>query len=79
MKSYSQLISDVQLTLPRNSIEYYRDNWGYTALDSLMGVYVVEQLKSYWPFSSLDNEITFKDTFKAEGIVESIALILTKA
>ncbi len=31
--------------------EYYRRNWGYTSLDSLVGAYKIQQLKSHWPFA----------------------------
>ncbi len=52
---------------------YYRQNWGYTALDSLVGEYKIKQLKSYWPFTKLDSKITFRDTFKTSGLVDSLA------
>ncbi|MFO7670157.1 MAG: hypothetical protein R6W31_10900 [Bacteroidales bacterium] len=53
--------------------EYYRRNWGYTALDSLVGAFKIEQLKSHWPFTSLDGEYTFRDTFKTSGLIDSLA------
>ncbi len=56
--------------------EYYRNNWGYTALDSLIGVYKIEHLKAYWPFSSLDAGISFRDTFQTHGLVDSLAFSL---
>ena len=58
--------------------EFYRSNWGYTALDSLIGTFKIENLKSYWPFTSLDTEIAFRDTFQTYGFVDSLAFsILT--
>lgn len=60
------------------SKQYYRQNWAYTSLDSLIGVYTINQVKSYWPFTSLDNKISFSDTFKAQGIVDSLAFLFLK-
>lgn len=56
--------------------EFYRNNWAYTPLDSLIGVYKIEHLKSHWPFTSLEAEITFRDTFQASGLVDSLAFSL---
>jgi len=53
--------------------EYYKKNWGYTALDSLIGEYRVKQLKSYWPFTSLENNTTFRDIYKPNSIIDSLA------
>lgn len=58
--------------------DFYRDNWAYTDMDSLIGVYKIKHLKSDWPFSPLGNEITFRDTFQASGLLDSLAFsILT--
>jgi len=58
--------------------EFYRHNWGYTLLDSLIGTYKIEHLKSYWPFTPMDAGISFRDTFHVSGIVDSLAFsILT--
>ncbi len=56
--------------------EYYRRNWGFTALDSLVGAYKIEQLKSYWPFASLDVQLTFRDTFSTSGFIDSLAFTI---
>jgi len=56
--------------------EYYRQNWGYTQLDSLIGDFKIRQLKSNWPFASLEAEITFRDTFKTTGMVDSLAFTM---
>lgn len=55
---------------------YYRRNWAYTPLDSLVGAYKIEQLKSYWPFTSLEVEQTFRDTFKTSGLIDSLAFTI---
>ena len=60
------------------SSAFYRQNWSYTTLDSLIGIYRIEQLKSDWPFSPIGNEITFRDTFQVSGLMDSLAFsILT--
>ena len=53
--------------------EYYRRNWGYSALDSIIGDFKVRQLMSYWPYKSLENEVRFRDVFKPEGTIEKFA------
>ncbi len=72
----SDLIDKAPNPLTTRTKEYYRRNWGYTTLDSLIGVYKVKQLKSYWPFASIDTKITFRDTFKTSGLVDSLAFTI---
>ena len=55
---------------------YYRRNWAYTTLDSLAGAFKIEQLKSYWPFTSLEVDQTFRDTFSPSGIIDSLAFTI---
>lgn len=69
----SKLIEDAPDPVWMKSADYYRTNWGYTALDSLIGDFKVRQLKSYWPYTALENEVRFRDAFKPEGIVETTA------
>jgi lysophospholipase L1-like esterase len=74
----SKIIETAPNPLTVKTKEYYRHNWAYTALDSLVGVYKIKQLKSYWPFASLDIKVTFRDTFKTSGMIDSLAFsILT--
>lgn len=54
----------------------YKRNWGYTALDSLSGSYKVKQLKSYWPFTALSTEKTFRDKYKPKDKIDSLAFSL---
>ena len=72
----SGLIASSPNPLTAKTKEYYRHNWGYTALDSLVGDYKVKQLKSYWPFTSLNTDVTFRDTFKTSGIIDSLAFTM---
>jgi lysophospholipase L1-like esterase len=76
----SKIIETAPNPLTVKTKEYYRHNWAYTYLDSLVGVYKIKQLKSYWPFASLDAKVTFRDTFKTSGMVDSLAFsILTNS
>jgi tetratricopeptide (TPR) repeat protein len=69
----SKLIGSAPDPLTVRPKEYYRHNWAYTALDSLAGEYKIKQLKSYWPFTSINTDITFRDTFKTSGMIDSLA------
>jgi tetratricopeptide (TPR) repeat protein len=55
------------------NLESYKTNWGYTVLDSLIGEYRIKQLKSYWPFASLESTVTFRDTHKVTSVIDSLA------
>ncbi len=69
---------DTTHTIPAS---FYRVNWPYTELDSLIGFYKVNQLKSYWPFTSVDESLTFRDKHKISGLLDSLAfqVIATKS
>jgi len=69
----SGLIGEAPKPTSGKGLEYYRKTWGYTALDSLIGDFKVRQLKSYWPYKALENEVRFRDQFKPDGTVETIA------
>ena len=71
--------AELQLDLPNlKSKEYYRYNWDYTDLDSLIAAYKIEYLKSHWPFVSLGEDNVFLNTFQASGVLDSLAFsILT--
>lgn len=67
---------------PSNPISknFYRSNWDYTELDSLMGHFKIEYLKSHWPFVPLEAKFNFRDTFRTSGFLDSLAFsILTDA
>jgi len=74
----SALIQPVSDPYSVKTKEYYRNSWAYTRLDSLVGAYKIEQLKSHWPFTSLDVEYTFRDTFRTSGLIDSLAFIILK-
>jgi tetratricopeptide (TPR) repeat protein/lysophospholipase L1-like esterase len=70
----SKLIGDhVDPVYFKNS-DYYKKNWAYTDLDSLIAVHKINSLRSYWPFKPLDNSSPdYLDTYKPESKVDSLA------
>ncbi len=75
---YSGIVNTIETDapgVPDNSPDkaYHRYNWCYTDLDSLIGVYKIEHLKSSWPFSELGDENAFRDTFQVSGFMDSLA------
>lgn len=80
---YSSIVNSAHandLEDPRylKSKEYYRHNWEYTDLDSLIGTYKIEYLKSHWPFAQLGEDNVFLNTFRSTGVQDSLAFsILT--
>jgi tetratricopeptide (TPR) repeat protein len=71
--------------LPGNIIEvyykksdYYKKNWGYTQLDSLVAQYKINNLMSYWPFQSSDNKSHFLANYKPNSFLDSVAIKLLK-
>jgi tetratricopeptide (TPR) repeat protein len=52
---------------------YYRDNWGFTALDSLIGDLNVKFLMAGWPFQPENTRNTFAETYRYNGMVDSMA------
>jgi tetratricopeptide (TPR) repeat protein len=53
--------------------EFYRNNWGFTELDSLIGDLKIKMLKSGWPFIP-GNEINiFMSTYKPKNLIDSLA------
>ncbi|HER08939.1 MAG TPA: hypothetical protein ENO20_08530 [Bacteroides sp.] len=54
--------------------EYYRLNWGYTALDSLLAHHRVANLKAHWPFVPIDaNTPDYRLTYRPRSGTDSIA------
>lgn len=70
----SELIDSKPDSSLLKATNYYKLNWGYTVLDSLIGVHKVNQLKTNWPFVSSDyNGKTYRDMYKPNTIVDSLA------
>ncbi|MBA7519720.1 hypothetical protein ES705_11807 [subsurface metagenome] len=76
----SKLIGEKSDPLYYKNSAYYKRNWGYTALDSLVGVHKVNSLRSYWPFQPLDNPLSldYLDTYKPASFVDSLAFEVFK-
>ena len=56
----------------------YRNQWGYTELDSLIAEIRIKHLKAGWPFQSETTVNTFWSTYKPAGIVDSLAFLCVK-
>ncbi len=56
------------------SPEYYKTNWGYTVLDSLLAHHRVTNLKNYWPFVPVDANIPdYRTSYRPGSKPDSIA------
>jgi len=54
--------------------DYYKINWGYTALDSLLGHHRVTNLKRYWPFVPPDADLPdYRLHYRPHSASDSIA------
>ncbi|MEN8156095.1 MAG: tetratricopeptide repeat protein [Bacteroidota bacterium] len=59
--------------------EYYKINWGYTALDSLQAHHRIANLKSHWPFVRADNNSAdYRLSYRPKSKVDSIAFTAFK-
>jgi len=54
---------------------YYRNNWGYTELDSMIAVLRIKHLKAGWPFQPETAVNNFRSTYTPRGIVDSLAFM----
>jgi tetratricopeptide (TPR) repeat protein len=56
------------------SSAYYKRNWGYTELDSLVAVHIVELLKTNWPFQSPEStSAEYRRNYIPSNFVDSLA------
>lgn len=61
------------------SHEYYRKNWGYTALDSLLAHHRIQLLKGFWPFvKDTKNEYNYREQYKPKSYLDSLAFTVMK-
>lgn len=71
----SNIITTKNFRVKYRSPEYFKRNWGYTELDSLIAVHKVNNLKNFWPYCPIDKQsIDYKDTYKPISFVDSLAL-----
>ena len=53
---------------------YYQNNWGYTQLDSLLGVHRVNALRYYWPYQPYDAPfVDYRKIYKPTSEMDSLA------
>jgi tetratricopeptide (TPR) repeat protein len=61
------------------SKNYQKQNWGYSELDSLLGVHRVELLKGFWPFiTDPSKEYNYKNSYRSKSVVDSLAFSKVK-
>jgi tetratricopeptide (TPR) repeat protein/lysophospholipase L1-like esterase len=59
---------------------YYKNNWGYTELDSMLGVHRVNSLKYYWPYQPYDAPfVDYREIYKPVSMMDSLALAIIKS
>jgi len=52
---------------------YYRHNWGFTELDSMIAVIRIKHLKAGWPFQPETIVNNFRTTYIPNGMIDSLA------
>jgi len=52
---------------------YYRSNWGFTELDSMIADIRIKHLKAGWPFQPDSTINSFRSTYKPQGMIDSLA------
>jgi tetratricopeptide (TPR) repeat protein len=60
-------------TLKLKSSQWYRQHWGYTALDSLAADILIRKLKGGWPFKPDSIVNTFIRNYQPQSFIDSIA------
>ena len=61
------------------SLEYYRKNWCYTVLDSLLAHHRIQQLKGFWPFvKDAKNEYNYREQYSPKSFPDSLAFAVMK-
>ncbi|MBN2806733.1 MAG: hypothetical protein JXR22_08745 [Prolixibacteraceae bacterium] len=59
--------------MPLRSSQSYRQGWGFTELDSLIGDLNIRSIKSGWPFKPENETNRFLATYRPTGMVDSMA------
>jgi tetratricopeptide (TPR) repeat protein len=57
---------------------YYRHNWGFTELDSMIAVIRIKHLKAGWPFQPETSVNNFRTTYIPNGMIDSLAFTILK-
>lgn len=73
-----KIIGEADKTAIR-TYEYYKRNWGYTALDSLHAVHRVNILKGFWPFvKANEKEYHYLQFYQPKNKLDSIVVSVLK-
>lgn len=60
-------------------LQYYKRNWGYTALDSLLAHHRIQLLKGFWPFvTDINKEYNYKNIYRPKSLPDSLAFTVMK-
>lgn len=71
--SKSQLLGEPD-KFKNTSIDYYKRNWGYTELDSLLGHHRVQNLMGFWPFvKDVKDELNYRQTYQPKSNLDKLA------
>ncbi|MBN1599476.1 MAG: tetratricopeptide repeat protein [Bacteroidales bacterium] len=70
----SKLIADNTNRFEVKSLPYFKSNYGYTLLDSLIGYHRIANLKHYWPFrDERDGIIDYRLIYRPVSVIDSLA------
>jgi lysophospholipase L1-like esterase len=69
----SKIIGEQPNLYKSETSEYNKRNWGYTELDSLIGLHKINHLKSGWPFRSENEANNYRRTYKPFSALDSLA------
>lgn len=80
---YSEITKSVIIGKQAENIEfateYFKKNWGYTALDSLLGHHRIQLLKGFWPFvQNESNGAAYKTQYRPKSYLDSLAFTVMK-
>lgn len=74
----NHFISDNWNQVSPISSDYYRENWGFTALDSLVADLLVKKLMAGWPFQPETMVNQFRFTYQPVSFEDSMAFMCIK-
>ncbi|HRX11038.1 MAG TPA: hypothetical protein P5210_05285 [Draconibacterium sp.] len=61
------------------SSEYYKRNWGYTELDSLIAHHRIQLLKGFWPFTNDETlGVNYRNGYRPKSYTDSLAFTAMK-